>query len=92
MATVEMVTVEVATPEPGVMVAGENEQFKVLGIPAHESTIGLLNAPDCGVAVIVKRPGWPVETIIEVGEAPKDRVGVGVGVGAGAGAATQAEL
>src|SRR5258708_18192467 len=53
-AAAEMVRVEVATPEPGVMLAGENEQCKLLGIPAHASEIELLNAPHCGVAVTVK--------------------------------------
>jgi len=42
----QSVTVEVALPEPGVILAGEKEQFNPLGIPAHERVMGLLNDPD----------------------------------------------
>ncbi len=59
------------------MVAGENEQCKLLGIPAHESEIELLNAPDCGVAVTVKCPDWPARMVMSVGEATKDTVAAG---------------
>jgi len=60
------------------MVAGENEQLKLLGIPAHERAIGLLNAPDCGFAVTVKRPDWPAGIVMADGDAPKDTAGPGV--------------
>jgi hypothetical protein len=72
--TDEIVTVEVAVPEPGVMVSGENEQLKPVGIPLHESVIGLLNDPDCGVAATVKVPVWPAEIVTEAGVAVKDNV------------------
>lgn len=41
-----MVRVEVAEPEPGLMVAGEKEQLKLLGSPAQESEMGLVEDPD----------------------------------------------
>ena len=89
-AAAEMVRVEVATPEPGVMEAGEKEQLKLLGIPAHEREIALLNAPDCGFAVTVKRPDCPAGNVTADGDAPKATVG-GVAGGVG-GAVLHAEL
>jgi hypothetical protein len=61
------------------MVAGENEQLKLLGIPAHESAIGLLKAPDCGVAVTVKCPDCPAGIVMAEGDAPKLTDGAGAG-------------
>ena len=66
-----MVRVEVAVPEPGVMLAGENEQLKVLGTPVHEREMGLFEAPDCAFAVKVRLPDFPAGIVIAVGEAPK---------------------
>lgn len=79
----EIVTTEVAMPEPGVMLAGENEQLIVVGIPLQLSAIELLNDPDCGFAVTVRLPAAPAEIVSDAGDALKDSVGVGVGVGAG---------
>ena len=91
----EMVRVELPTPEPGVMVAGENEQLKLLGIPAHESAIDVLKAPDCGVAVIVKLPVRPAAMVRAEGDAAKvtlpTAAGAGTGVGGG-GVLTHVEL
>ena len=56
----EIVSVEAAIPEPGVMLAGENEQLIVLGIPVQLSAIELLRYdPDCGFAVTERRPAAP---------------------------------
>jgi hypothetical protein len=71
------------------MVAGEKEQFKLLGIPAHERVMGVLKAPDCEVAVMVKLPVWPTGIVIAEGEAAKATVGAGAGVG---GVVVHAEL
>ncbi len=65
----EIVTVDDALPEPGVMAAGENEQFSPLGIPLQERAIGVLNEPDCACAVTVKIPVSPVGMVIEFGVA-----------------------
>lgn len=46
-AVVEIVSVEVAEPEPGVTVGGEKEHDASDGSPEHESDTGLLNAPNC---------------------------------------------
>ena len=70
----EIVRVEVAVTEPGVIVAGENEQFSVLGIPLQESAIALLNGPDCGSAVTVKLPDCPAGIVTVDGDALKDTV------------------
>lgn len=70
----EIVRVEVAAPEPGVMAAGEKEQLNPLGIPPQESEMGLLNDPDCGTAVTVKFPDCPEGILIEMGEALKETV------------------
>jgi hypothetical protein len=67
-----MVRVEVAVPEPGVMIAGEKEQLKVLGTPVHDSEMGLFEAPDCAFAVTVRLPDFPAGIVTAVGEAPKD--------------------
>jgi hypothetical protein len=69
-----MVRVEVAVPVPGVMVAGEKEQFKVLGSPLQESAIELLNEPDCGFAVTVKVPDRPAGIVRDIGDALKDTI------------------
>ncbi len=81
----EIVSAEVAIPEPGVMLAGENEQLIVLGIPVQLSAIELLNDPDCGFAVTVRRPAVPAEIVRDEGDALKESVGFGVGVGVGGG-------
>jgi hypothetical protein len=73
------------------MEAGEKEQLKLLGIPAHEREIALLNAPDCGLAVTVKRPDCPAGIVTEEGDAPKARAGGGGGGGTG-GVVLHAEL
>jgi hypothetical protein len=75
-----MVRVEVAVPEPGVMLAGEKEQLKVLGTPEHDSEMGLFEAPDCAFAVTVRLPDFPAGIVIAVGEAPRD---ITVGGGGG---------
>ena len=54
-----MVRVEVAVPEPGVIVAGEKEQLSELGSVGQESEIGLFKAPDCAVAITVMLPDCP---------------------------------
>ena len=71
-----MVRVELAVPEPGVMVAGEKAQLNLAGIPAHESEIGTLNAfPDWAFAVTVKPPDAPVAIVTVAGAALKDTAG-----------------
>jgi hypothetical protein len=82
---VEIVSLALAPADPGVMLAGENEQLNVVGMPLQLSVTGLLNAPDCGVAVTVKLPAIPAGIVSDPGAALNDRVGVGGG-GGGAGA------
>ncbi len=74
-----MVSVEVALPLPGVMLAGEKEQFNAFERPLQESEMGLLNAPDCVCAITVKVPDLPAGIMTDVGDALRERVGVGVG-------------
>ena len=62
------------------MVAGEKEQFKLLGIAAHERVIGLLKVPDCEVAVTVNFPASPAGIVMADGDAVKATVGGGGGV------------
>ena len=85
-----MVRVEVAVPVPGVMLAGENEQRKLLGKPPHESEIWLFNVPDFIAAVTVTLPDLPIGRVMSVGDALKDIVvgtgGAGLGGAGGAGA------
>ncbi len=45
-AVVEIVSVEVVEPEPGVTLAGEKEQEASEGSPEHVSETGLLKAPN----------------------------------------------
>ena len=71
------------------MAAGEKEQLKLLGIPAHEREIGLSNVPDCEVAVTVKLPVRPPRIVMVDGEAAKVTVAV---VGGGGVVAIHAEL
>ena len=68
-ALAEIVTTEVATPEPGVMLAGEKEQLIVLGMPLQLSAIELLNDPDCAFAVTVRLPVVPAEIVRDAGDA-----------------------
>jgi hypothetical protein len=82
---VEIVSFALAPADPGVIVAGENEQLNVLGMPLQLSVSGLLKVPDCGVAVTVKLPAIPAGIVSEPGAALNDKVGVGGG-GGGAGA------
>lgn len=84
-----MVRVEVAVPDPGVMEAGEKEQFKELGSAGQESEIGLFEIPDCTVAFTVTLPDFPARIFTDVGEAPNDTLGGGAtgGVGGAGGAA-----
>jgi hypothetical protein len=79
-----MVRTEVAVPAPGVMVLGENEQFRVVGRPPQERAMGLVNAPDCDPAETVKVPDCPARIVTDAGEAEKDSDGAGC-VGGGAG-------
>jgi hypothetical protein len=65
----EIVTVEVAVPEPGVIVSGENEHSSVDGIPLQESVMALLNEPDCGLALMVNIPVCPAGMVMELGVA-----------------------
>ena len=67
------VSTELATLAPGVMEAGENEQFKPSGKPEHAKAIELLNEPASGVAVTVIFPLFPVEIVNIDGFAPKLR-------------------
>lgn len=76
-----MVRVEVAVPDPGVRVAGENEQCKLLGRLAQESEIGLLEDPDCILADTVTLPDFPLGRVRAVGDALKDTLGPGAGGG-----------
>ena len=89
---VEMVSVDVTVPEPGVMLLGEKEQVRVLGKLAHESEIGLVDVPDCTAAVTTTVPDFPVASVTAVGDAVKDIV-VETGVTGAAGAvARQVEM
>ena len=81
----EIVTTEVARPEPGVMLAGENEQLIVAGMPLQLSAIEVSNDPDCGFALTVRLPAAPAKIISDAGDALKDSVGFGAGVGVGVG-------
>jgi hypothetical protein len=79
-----IVRAELVGVEPMVMLAGEKEQAHPVGSPAQESETGLLNVPDCGFAVTVKFPDWPVGMVTVDGDALRDRLGgVGGGVGGG---------
>jgi hypothetical protein len=78
-----MVRVEVADPAPGIMVPGENEQFKVLGRPRHESAIGVFRVPDFIAAVTVTLPDSPEGTLTALGDALKEIVAGGGGGGGG---------
>jgi hypothetical protein len=71
----EIVSVEVAVPEPGVMVAGEKVQLSDLEMPLHESAMGLLNDPECICAVTVNVPDLPEGMMTDAGDALKDNVG-----------------
>lgn len=84
-----MVRVEIAEPEPGVMVAGEKEQLKLLGRPAQESEIGLVEEPDCALAVTVTFPDCPAGRVMAAGDALKNMVDAG---GDGGSTAAQAGL
>lgn len=77
----EIVRIELAVPDPGVMVLGENEQFSVLGRPPQERAMGLLNAPDCDPAETLMVPACPARIVTDAGEAEKESDGAG-GVGA----------
>ena len=83
--TLEIVSVDVALPAPGVMVAGEKAQFSELETPLQDSAMGLLNDPDFVCAITVNVPDRPCGIVTDNGDALKDRVGGGVGVGEGAG-------
>jgi len=67
----EIVSVEFAALEPGVIVAGAKAHSSPLGSPLHESVISLSNDPDCGVAVTVRFPVCPAGIVTEFGEALK---------------------
>jgi hypothetical protein len=67
-----MVRVEVAVPEPGVMLAGEKAQLRVLGRFGQESEIGKFDDPDCAVALTVTLADLPAGTLTDVGAAPKE--------------------
>jgi hypothetical protein len=82
---VEIVSCEVALPEPGVILAGLNEQLNVLGIPLQLRAIGVFNEPDCSVAVTVRLPAVPAGIVIDPGAALRVKVGVGVGPDPGPG-------
>lgn len=69
----ETVTTEVAAPDPGVMDAGEKEQFRLLGTLLQESEIELLKDPDCAWAVRVTLPDCPGVMTREEGEAVNDK-------------------
>ncbi len=80
---VEMVSVELALLDPGVIVAGEKEQPNVLGMPLQLSEMGLFNDPDCNFAVTIRLPAIPAGIVRDTGAALNDRVGAGAGVGGG---------
>jgi hypothetical protein len=69
------VRIELAAPEPGVTEPSEKEQFKVRGQPAADNEMGLLNDPNCALAVIRKVFDCPGRIVIEAGDALKERVG-----------------
>jgi hypothetical protein len=81
----EIVNVEVAVPEPGVIVAGEKAQLRAVERFLQESVMGLLNDPDCACAVTVNVPDLPDEIVTDAGDALKAKVGVGGGGGGGGG-------
>jgi hypothetical protein len=83
VATFEIVSVEVAAPEPGVIVAGEKLQLRALEMFPHESVMGLLSDPDCICAVTINVPALPDAIVTDAGDAPKDTLGVGGGGGGG---------
>jgi hypothetical protein len=60
--TVEIVSVEVVEPEPGVGLAGEKEQDASDGRPEQASVTGLVNAPKVEPTFIVYEAGCPAET------------------------------
>jgi hypothetical protein len=66
-----MVRVELAVPEPGVMLSGENEQLNVLGSPLQESLIAAFALPDCIAAVTVITPDFPLGRVKSFGAAVK---------------------
>ena len=74
-----MVRAEFTGVEPMVKLAGENEQFHPVGKPVHESATGLLNVPDCGLAVTVKFLDCPAGMVTDDGDALRDRLGGGGG-------------
>jgi hypothetical protein len=81
-----MVRVEVAVPEPGVMLLGEKVQLSVLGRPLHERVIGVFDVPDCIAAVTVTLLALPSGTVTAFGDALKVMTGaVGAGGVGGAG-------
>jgi hypothetical protein len=80
-AAVEIVSTEVAEPEPGTTVAGEKEQLNVLGSPAQERAMGVFKDPDCATAVTVKLPDCPAGIETADGEALNDNDNVGGGGG-----------
>src|ERR1700685_2831385 len=75
----EIVSVEVAVPEPGVMVAGEKVQLSDLEMPLHESAMGLLNDPECICAVTVNAPDLSEGMMTDAVDALKDNVRGGGG-------------
>ena len=87
-----MVRTEVAVPAPGVMVLGENEQFKVLGRRPQERVMGSLKAPDCDPAETVTVAFCPARIVTDAGEAEKDSDGIGGGVGGPGGVGVGAPL
>ena len=70
-----MVSEEVTGPDLGVTVSGENEQLQPLGKPVQESETGLLNAPDCGLAVTCTFPDRPAGIVTEDGDALRETSG-----------------
>jgi hypothetical protein len=99
----EIVSVEAAVPDPGVMVAGEKAQLSALEKPLQESAMGLSKDPDRICAVTVNVPDLPDGMMTDAGDALKDKVGdrrdggvgrggrgVGGGGGGGGGGATVA--
>jgi hypothetical protein len=61
------------------MVAGENEQLKLLGSPLQSRAMALLKDPDCAWATTWRVPDCPAGIVNDVGEAVKLRVGGGGG-------------
>lgn len=63
-AVVEIVSVEVAVPDPGVRLDGENEQDARGGRPEHEREIGFVKGPPTGetfIANVALLPGFTDE-------------------------------